>query len=553
MKVKETEEVKVILAGRSENTRRNYLSGLKKYCEFRNLQPDELIDEIEENVKKSPRERERAEREVKKFYDWLREEKKLSSGTVHVCITAVRAFYRDNGFPLGPLRLPATRVKKENIRRVLRAGDVKKMVNCCKNSRDRAVVLMLFQGGFDTQTLLSLDYGDVKEGLKNEEEPLVIQVVRQKEGVDYKTCIGHDAIEALKLYIHEREMGTRYIPSEKLKSDSPLFISERVYDKRKCKRLTNIGLGIIFRDLARRAGVVDVEDLKRSDINIVGAHALRKSFSTICRNSGVPPDLVEFMIGHRLKFNGAYYGPSDEDLKEEYKKAEPFLSISEVSVKIGNGVAGSKVDVIKEIAEIFEIKLDCLMDGFMELHNIGNEEDIVRDPELLKDLRDFLRDEIITRCEKGMMRALKEEEQKMSEKIEKGLESTVSKVGVIKEIAETFNIRSGCLFDKFIKLHNLNSECDIISDPKLLKDFREYIRAEITRRCKKRTMPAPVLGEWGRNMNPAYKCPNCGIALKKSWEICPKCGKKVGFTACDKCGKTLSCDWKYCPKCGKKL
>jgi len=228
----ETEEVKVILAGRSENTRRNYISGLKRYCEFRNLQPNELIDEIEENMKKSPRERERAERAVKNFYDWLQKEKKLSVGSAHVCITAVRAFYRDNGFPLGPLRLPTSRVKKENIRRVLMAEDVKKMVNCCKNLRDRAVVLMMYQGGFDTQTLLSLDYGDVKEGLEKGEEPLVIQVVRQKEGIDYKTCIGHDAIDALKLYLHERELGTRYIPVEKLKPESRLFISERVYDKR---------------------------------------------------------------------------------------------------------------------------------------------------------------------------------------------------------------------------------------------------------------------------------------------------------------------------------
>jgi len=547
----ETEEAMALLAGRSENTRRNYISGLKKYCEFRNLQPNELIDEIEENVKKSPRERERVDREVKKFYDWLREEKKLSVGSVQVCITAVRAFYRDNGFPLKPLRLPTSRIKKENIRRVLRAEDVKKMVNCCKNLRDRVIVLMMFQGGFDTQTLLSLDYGDVKEGLEKGEEPLVIQVVRQKEGIDYKTCIGHDAIEALKLYLHEREMGTRYIPAENLKPDSPLFISERVYDKKKHGRLANIGVGIVFKDIARRAGVVDMEDLKRSDINIVGAHALRKSFSTICRNSGVPPDLVEYMIGHRLKFNGAYYGPSGEELTEEYRKVEPSLSISEMGVKIGNGVAGSKVEVIKEIAEIFEIKLDCLMDGFMELHNVNNEGDIVKNPELLKDLRDFLRDEIITRCEKRMRRALKDEEQKMSEKIEKGLESTVSKVGVIKEIAETFDIRSDCLLDGFMKLHKLGSECDIISDPKLLKDFRDYLREELKRRCKKRVMP--LLEEGEINMNSVYKCTNCGTDLKKNWEICPKCGKKVGFTTCDKCGETLSCDWDYCLKCGEKL
>ncbi len=451
--MKETEEVKVILAGRSENTRRNYISGLKRYCEFRNLQPNELIDEIEENVNKSPRERERAEREVKKFYDWLRKEKKLSAGTVHVCITAVRAFYRDNGFPLGPLRLPTSRVKKENIRRVLKAEDVKKMVNYCKNSRDRAIVLMMFQGGFDTQTLLSLDYGDAKEGLKKGEEPLVIHVVRQKEGVDYKTCIGHDAIEALKLYLHEREMGTRYIPAEKLKPDSPLFISERVFDMRKRKRLTNIGVGIVFKNLARRAGVVDVEDLKRSDINIAGAHALRKSFSTICRNSGVPPDLVEYMIGHRLKFDGAYYGPSDEKLKEEYRKAEPFLSIGGMSVKIGDGYVVPKVEMLKEVAEILGIKLDT--------HNLSKESG-----ELLKDLKDCIRDEIDTRCERWRIQVLGEE---------------------------------GLNMNSVYKCQNCGMD--------LKKNWK------ICPKCGK---------EVGFTT-----CDNCGETLSRDWEYCPKCGKKL--------------------------
>ncbi len=551
MKMVETEEAMAPLAGKSENTRRNYISGLKKYCEFRNLQPKELIDEIEENVKKSPRERERVDIEVRKFYDWLKKEKKLSVGTAHVCITAVRAFYRDNGFPLGPLRLPASRVKKENIRRVLRAEDVKKMVNCCKNLRDRAIVLMMFQGGFDTSTLLSLDYGDVKEGLKKGEEPLVIQVVRQKEGIDYKTCIGHDAIEALKLYLHDREMGTRYIPAEMLKLDSPLFISERVYDKRKCERLTNIGLGIVFRDLARRAGVVDVEELKRSTINIAGAHALRKSFSTICRNSGVPPDLVEYIIGHRLKFEGAYYGPSDEELKEEYRKVEPFLSISEMSVKIEDGSACSKVEMLKEIAETFEIRFDYLMDRFMELRNLSNESDIEKDQKLLKDFRDYIREEIDTRYERQMTQVLEEKEQKMREKIEDRLGPAVPKVEMLKEIAEIFDIRANSLLNSFIELHNLSNEGDIIKDSKLLKSLREHIREEINRRCENWLMP--LLEEGGLNKYLVYKCTNCGMELEKNWEICPKCGKRAGFTTCDNCGETLSHDWKYCPKCGEKF
>lgn len=462
----ETTEAMALLIGRSENTKRNYRSGLRMYCEFRNLRPNELVDEIARSTEKSSREQERVYMEVKKYYDWLREEKKLSTGSAHICITAVRAFYRDNGFPLKPLRLPSSRVKKENIRRVLRPEEVNTMVDCCKNLRDRAIVLIMFQGGFDTQTLLSLDYGDVKKGLVEGEEPLVIHVVRQKEGVDYKTCIGHDAIEALKLYLHERELGPRYIPPEKLKPDSPLFISERVYDKKKHRRLTNVGVGIVFRDLARRSGVVDVEDLKRSDINIVGAHALRKSFSTICRNSGVPPDLVEYMIGHRLKFGGAYYEPSDEKLKEKYRKVEPFLSISDMSVKIENVSSVKKMVMLREIAEVFGIKSDYLLDKYVEEHTLSGEEDILSDPELLKGLIGALRDEINTKTEMLTIR---------------------------------------------------------------------------------------VLQEWGINMDSVYKCLNCGIDLKKNWEICPKCGKEIGFTTCDKCGETLSCDWKYCPKCSKKL
>jgi len=335
----EIKEVKLTLVGRGETTRRNRPRLIKLYCRWSCKSPPELIEEAKRvGVKKT-------EQKLKEFYDWLRTdyeipekggrrrgERGLAPRSAARVIEDVRVFYKENDIPIGNLHLPTPRKLKENFRRFLSAQDVKRMIDVCERLRDRAIILCAFQGGLGMKELISLNYGDVAEGLEKGEVPLTLHLVREKEGIEYYTFLGEDAVDTLRCYIKLRRKGSRYLSPENITHDSPLFISESNRRRKERVRAYESGINRAMQAVALKAGLIS-EGEKRRTINTAGIHALRASFSTILRDQGVPSDYVEEMLGHRLPYEGAYMRPTVKQLREAYIRAYPALSIKGVVIK----------------------------------------------------------------------------------------------------------------------------------------------------------------------------------------------------------------------------
>ncbi|RLI76680.1 integrase, partial [Archaeoglobales archaeon] len=363
------------------------------------LNPEELIDEAEEDRKKPRREQGKPEWRLAEFYRWLLNEyeikargkgrrrntgkKGASKKMAALYITAIRSFYRRNGFPIVTKSLKAT-PKKENKKLQLSSKDVKKLVDHAPTLRDRAIILMMFQGGFDVSTICSLDYGDVKRGLEQGDEPLMIEVVREKEEVEYITFVGHDAIEALKAYLNDR-----IAKKEELKLDSPLFAKEGA-KKKKAERITTNLIQNMLRETALKAGLVTEEDLEHADLNPCRPHALRSAFSMILRLNGFDPLVVEYMMGHRIPYNGVYLIPTPERLRQMYAEVEPQLSISGVSPvekRIEERLKAYREDNAELQKENKELKqrLNRIEKAFTAFAKIAME-----DPDSLPMLKEFL-------------------------------------------------------------------------------------------------------------------------------------------------------------------
>ncbi len=335
----EITEVKPALVGRGKRIRENRIRLIKLYCRWRGLGPRELIEEAQRRgVKKTGH-------TLKEFYDWLRTayvipdkgglrkgETGLAPRSAGRVIEDVRVFYRENDIPIGNLHLPTPRKLKENFRKFLSAHDVKRMIDVCERVRDKVIILCAFQGGLAMKELISLNYGDVAEGLEKGEVPLTLHLMREKEGIEYYTFLGEDAAESLRCYLKLRRKGSRYLDPEDLKNDSPLFISESNRRRKERVRAYESGINRAIQTVAFKAGMITGEEKGRT-INTAGIHALRASFSTILRDQGVPPDYVEEMLGHRLPYDGAYMRPTANRLKGAYKKAYPALSIKQVVTK----------------------------------------------------------------------------------------------------------------------------------------------------------------------------------------------------------------------------
>ncbi|AGK61399.1 Site-specific recombinase XerD [Archaeoglobus sulfaticallidus PM70-1] len=401
MDLEQFEEVEKWLNNVKGGSKPTYRAGLTLFCQWCGLNPAQLLDEAEEDRKKSRRERGKPEARLMEFYNYLINEKKVAKKTATLYFTAVRSFYKWNGFPLN-VKTPKAAPKKENRKAVITPEIVKKLVDHASTLRDRAIILFLFQGGFDVSTLCSLNYGDVKNELEAEKIPMMIHVVREKEEVEYFTFVGRDAVEVLKAYLNDRRA-----KGEELKYDTPLFIKDKA-KRRKGERISPHHIQNMLRETAIKAGLITKEEMDKVDFNPYRPHALRAAFSSILRLNGFDPVLVDFMMGHSIPYNGAYLIPPPEKVRQMYAEVEAQLSIS-TAVKDVSEIE-EKLNTYKKILEDVQAENKRLREQFNALWEevrIMNElfAQIVENPEMLSTLKEMYG--IVKEMEKNPMLRMK--------------------------------------------------------------------------------------------------------------------------------------------------
>ena len=342
----------------NKSTFYNSKSAFRLYTGFTGLTASQLIDEAIEDFKRDPRERKDIVlHRLIGFYKWLRtgyqkkktvgkgKTKKVSKGisglSAEMRVNVIRGFYSTFDITVrmkGKNRLPKSKV--ENKRIVFKPEDiwkVKALIDHARTPRDRTIVLFHFQGGLDVSTLCSLNYGDVKEGLEKNSHPLKIETMRVKNGVEFYTFVGQDAIDALKAYL--ADMGSRGV---EFTNKTPLFLQERGK-----KRLKTHNIQIMMKDVAVRAGFV-TKGNNGNSFNPLGTHSLRESFGSLMINSGVPDTIVDFWLGHEIgDMAKAYKETQFENLKQMYLEREHLLAVS-----------ASKGENEKTRADVKEVKDD---------------------------------------------------------------------------------------------------------------------------------------------------------------------------------------------------
>ena len=315
--ITEYQEVDRWLYGRSKNTVKNYSSDLGQYCVFRKMNPQELIDEIEEDRKKTRRERGLPEYRLKEFIEKLKGEEK-SEHTIARSVVAIKSFYKSNGYPL-LVRTPTAKTK--TLKKSITAKDVLRLVEVVPHFREKSLITFLFQSGMPISDVLDLRYRDVKDELEQEKNPLLLNVSRGKINKRYQTFIGSDAIYFLKLYLNERKK-----KSEVLTEDSYIFAS----NTKNNRPISHREASRIIRTAAIKSGLVNEDEIKRNGgLSPVRPHTLRSGFSTLLQLDGVQKILVEFWMGHKLDYDAAYLIPPEEKQREEYSQHGVVLSLHE--------------------------------------------------------------------------------------------------------------------------------------------------------------------------------------------------------------------------------
>jgi len=184
-------------------------------------------------------------------------------------------------------------------------------------------------------------------GLDKSEYPLIIEIraiLRDERGVNinklgesYSFAIGDDASNYLKIMIEEREMY-----GESIDDGSWLFrsysdsiskggkkIPVRVSRSSRGRALTSVSIRDIVHEVAERAGLQRKASEKRYEIH---PHIFRRYWNMRLQEAGLSEELRNFMLGHRLPYEGAYSRWYPDAIRREWKAktVEKYLAILNV-------------------------------------------------------------------------------------------------------------------------------------------------------------------------------------------------------------------------------
>ena len=333
-----------------------------------------LIDEIEKDQKKAVRAKGEPQRRIIRFHN-ARLEQGASKNYAKSEVGNLMGFYRKNGFKITfderfSELFPSGGVP-ENRKQLINPSDLKKMLDNAKSLRDRAVISVMYEGGMDLATLKSINYKQVADVELSETQFLTLHLRREKEEWDYFTHLGVNAVEAIRRYIRERKALLRR-RGERLKDDDPLFIKEWVKTG-KHKRLTNRCIEKMVKDVAVRAGLLKLEILEKGRLAPIRPYSLRGSFSTLLENDNCPYNYRQFWLGHKIKYGGAYFTPSEQLSLTTYKAHYKALTIEETSV--------SRDELNKRVQELETMNQSLLgrltrLESFMKRHVKRAEEEM---------------------------------------------------------------------------------------------------------------------------------------------------------------------------------
>lgn len=347
------EEAEEYLKIKSKSTAEIYRTAYRKFIKsYRKRHGEDtgfghFLDKIFENLKLPHRDQKRvAEMELVDFIDDLLKDG-VSNNTIRLYFTAVQNFLKYKHVVVSATfvgNFPKSIPKKVNHKHEWKLSQIREFVDKATTFRDKAIILTLFQSGMGINELCELNYGDIRVELEEENLPLLLNIVRQKNGLPYKTFLGTDAIKYLNLYLETRR---------DLRDNSPLFVKQGTDDVR-------ITVGLVqasFREIAKELSFIK----KRGEgYNPARPHSLRTAFRS--RLTGkMHGDLIEFFMGHKLPESKRTYMniPSDE-LREMYAQFEHLLSIETTSQNVLAEREGkvSKIDMVaKKRIEELETKI----------------------------------------------------------------------------------------------------------------------------------------------------------------------------------------------------
>ena len=320
----------------TENTKKRYRYYLGEFCAFSKISPRELL-----LLAKS--DKMGAKKKLGEFYEeYVR--KGYAPNTCRNVAMTIRSFLHYNELDFGKFPLGVRYDSQYESRRIFGRQEVFRMLVGARNPRHRALISFVLQSGQRVGVITKIRYCDVRRQIENSINPVVIDVKpdMSKNGVRHSFAIGQECVDFIKIMMSHREQAGEPIDGESilfrsmsagwLKVGNKLTRGGAARSDERGKPLDTTAIAGIMRNAADAGGVPLAHADPRPNFPHwnrfeLHPHAFRRWWKNMMRRGGVTdPLLLDFMLGHKPPYRGAYDSYDHDYIRQEYSKAEPHVT-----------------------------------------------------------------------------------------------------------------------------------------------------------------------------------------------------------------------------------
>ncbi|NHV97393.1 MAG: tyrosine-type recombinase/integrase [Thaumarchaeota archaeon] len=229
--------------------------------------------------------------------------------------------------------LPVNRIVK--IDRAPTVDELRRIL-AVVGARNRALFLMLASTGMRIGECLQLRLGD----LQLDDDPPYVDVRTAKSGVLRRVYLTKECVETLKAYLGSRlmvEPPTAWLWPRRGDASKPLR-------KTHAQQYWYVALKKVGLDMRDSSGLGYQLHL----------HSLRKFYRTQLERAGVSRTVISLWMGQVTGLDVNYFRPTEPQLVEEWRKAEPYLTLSRAE-DIEELKKSTVLEVLRRLAVSFGI------------------------------------------------------------------------------------------------------------------------------------------------------------------------------------------------------
>lgn len=318
-------------------TVKNYTLQFPKFLEFvksttKYNTPSEILAARQEQERSPDKNKQRIFEDVgKRFAHELNKNEKYRINTKKSYLRTMLSFFSVNHSKLeyskGELFgiLEPSQEEKVSKEWIPTNEEIRLLYRMANNSRDRAILLVLYQSGFSEidvseMKIEQFPFYDVNGNWSiSISEDLYHDRLREKTNISQKTCVSREALEEIRIMLQSRGF-----PKE-----GDLFISQKSKTALDVREINDI-----FKALVTKAfnGKVKLWKTKH----------LRDAFMNGLLQARIPQELKDSMVGHKRQGAREDYGLTEITIKTAYNEAFKFLTIN------GFGQTSRKIEELQQ-------------------------------------------------------------------------------------------------------------------------------------------------------------------------------------------------------------